>query len=150
MLTERLHVLDPLCGRGTTLNQALMYGWHAAGVDVDERDVEAYAAFLPRWLKDKRLKHTAGTSRLRRDGRTLGRRFDAELAVDKDGVGGRRHDHGERRAGRHPGDTDDLPGGERRRGRHRRAVRRAARQPVGRRRCSAARSTCSRRPCRAG
>ena len=84
MLTARLRVLDPLCGRGTTLNQALMYGWHAAGVDVDERDVEAYAAFLPRWLKDKRLKHTAGTSRLRRDGRTLGRRFDAELSIDKE------------------------------------------------------------------
>ena len=84
MLTDRLHVLDPLCGRGTTLNQVLMYGWHAAGVDVDERDVEAYAAFLPRWLKEKRLKHTAQTSRLRRDGRTLGRRFDAELAVDKE------------------------------------------------------------------
>jgi SAM-dependent methyltransferase len=87
MLTERLRVLDPLCGRGTTLNQTLMYGWHALGVDVDERDVEAYAAFLPRWLKDKRLKHTASTSRLRRDGRTLGRRFDAELAVDKEAWG---------------------------------------------------------------
>ena len=84
MLTDRLRVLDPLCGRGTTLNQALMYGWHAAGVDVDERDFDAYAAFLPRWLKDKRLKHTAGTSRLRRDGRTLGRRLDVELAVDKE------------------------------------------------------------------
>jgi SAM-dependent methyltransferase len=83
MLEDRLHVLDPLCGRGTTLNQALMYGWHAVGIDTDERDVEAYAAFLSRWLKDKRLKHTAGTSRLRRDGRTLGRRFEAEFAVDK-------------------------------------------------------------------
>src|SRR5215203_4067137 len=30
VLTERLRILDPLCGRGTTLNQALMYGWHAA------------------------------------------------------------------------------------------------------------------------
>ncbi|WP_151084634.1 TRM11 family SAM-dependent methyltransferase [Nocardioides cynanchi] len=83
-LTERLRILDPLCGRGTTLNQALMYGWHAAGVDLDERDVEAYAAFLPTWLKRKRLKHTADTSRLRRDGRTLGRRFSAELAPDKE------------------------------------------------------------------
>ena len=83
MLTDRLRVLDPLCGRGTTLNQVLMYGWHASGVDADARDVEAYAAFLSRWLKDKRLKHTAATSRLRRDGRTLGRRFDAELALDK-------------------------------------------------------------------
>ncbi len=84
VLTDRLRILDPLCGRGTTLNQALMYGWHACGVDVDERDVEAYAAFLPTWLKRKHLKHTAGTTRLRRDGRTLGRRFDAELAVDKE------------------------------------------------------------------
>ena len=85
MLTERLRILDPLCGRGTTLNQALMYGWHAIGVDVDERDVEAYAAFLPRWLKDKRLKHTASDQSgcAVTDARS-GRRFDAELRdVDK-------------------------------------------------------------------
>ena len=32
-LGERpLSILDPLCGRGTTLNLALMYGLHAAGV----------------------------------------------------------------------------------------------------------------------
>ena len=84
MLTDRLRILDPLCGRGTTLNQVLMHGWHASGVDVDAADFEAYAAFLPRWLKDKRLKHTAATARLRRDGRTLGRRFDAELATSKE------------------------------------------------------------------
>jgi SAM-dependent methyltransferase len=83
MLTDRLRVLDPLCGRGTTLNQALMYGWHASGVDVDEHDFEAYRAFLRRWLQDKRLKHRAETSKLRRDGSILGRRFEAELAVDK-------------------------------------------------------------------
>jgi SAM-dependent methyltransferase len=84
MLTDRLRVLDPLAGRGTTLNQALMYGWHAAGIDLDSGDFDTYAAFLPRWLKDKGLKHTATTARLRRDGRTLGRRFDAELAVSKE------------------------------------------------------------------
>jgi SAM-dependent methyltransferase len=83
-LSDRLRILDPLCGRGTTLNQAVMYGWHAAGVDLDERDVDAYTAFLPTWLKRKRLKHSASTSRLRRDGRTLGRRFQAELALDQE------------------------------------------------------------------
>jgi SAM-dependent methyltransferase len=84
MLTDRLRVLDPLCGRGTTLNQVLMYGWHASGVDVDSGDFDTYAAFLPRWLKDKRLKHTATTAKLRRDGRTLGRRLDVELATSKE------------------------------------------------------------------
>jgi SAM-dependent methyltransferase len=84
MLNDRLRVLDPLCGRGTTLNQALMYGWHASGLDVDERDFDAYAAFLPTWLKRKRLKHTADTTRLRREGKVLGRRFDAEIGVSKE------------------------------------------------------------------
>jgi SAM-dependent methyltransferase len=84
LLDDRLRVLDPLCGRGTTLNQVLMYGWHAAGVDTDERDFDAYAAFLPRWLKDKRLKHTATTSKLRREGRSLGRRLSVELATSKE------------------------------------------------------------------
>src|SRR3954453_11465185 len=84
MLTDRLRVLDPMSGRGTTLNQALMYGWHAAGIDVDAQDFDAYAAFLPRWLTDKRLKHTAQNARLRRDGRSLGRRLDVTFATGKD------------------------------------------------------------------
>jgi SAM-dependent methyltransferase len=88
MLTDRLRVLDPLCGRGTTVNQVLMYGWHATGVERDAHDFDAYAAFLTRWLKDKRLKHTATTAKLRRDGRTLGRRLDVELATSKEAWAG--------------------------------------------------------------
>ncbi len=57
--TRVFKVLDPLCGRGTTLNQALMYGFDAAGVELDGKDFEAYAAFIQRWVKDKRLKHQA-------------------------------------------------------------------------------------------
>jgi tRNA G10 N-methylase Trm11 len=57
--TRRFSVLDPLCGRGTTLNQALLYGFDAAGVELDRKDFDAYAAFLQRWVKDKRLKHRA-------------------------------------------------------------------------------------------
>jgi len=54
-----LSLLDPLCGRGTTLNQALSYGFHATGVEHDKKDYEAYSAFIQRWVKDKRLKHSA-------------------------------------------------------------------------------------------
>jgi SAM-dependent methyltransferase len=79
-----LHVLDPMCGRGTTLNQVLMNGWHAAGIDVDARDFDAYTAFLRSWLKLKRLKHVAETTPLRRDGAKLGRRFRAEVGVTKE------------------------------------------------------------------
>ena len=48
-----LSLLDPLCGRGTTLNQALSYGFHATGVEIDKKDFEAYALFIQRYVKDK-------------------------------------------------------------------------------------------------
>ena len=82
--TRRLAVLDPLCGRGTTLNQALMYGFDAYGADVDARDIEAYAVFIQRWLKDKRLKHQAGFFPVRRDRRVVARRLTAQFAATKD------------------------------------------------------------------
>ncbi len=82
--SRRLAVLDPLCGRGTTLNQALMYGFDAYGADIDARDVEAYAVFIQRWLKDKRLKHRADFSPVRRDRKVVARRLTAEFAATKD------------------------------------------------------------------
>lgn len=74
-----LSVLDPLCGRGTTLNQALMYGFHATGVEVDKKDFEAYALFIQRWVKDKRLKHTAVLGHVKGHPK-----LDVELGVTKE------------------------------------------------------------------
>lgn len=74
-----LSVLDPLCGRGTTLNQALMYGFHATGVEVDKKDFEAYALFIQRWVKDKRLKHSAVLGHVKGHPK-----LDLELGVTKE------------------------------------------------------------------
>ncbi len=85
MTSRPFTVLDPLAGRGTTLNQALMYGYDAAGVEVDRQDFDAYCAFLKTWLKRKRLKHHAEyDGPVRRDGKTIGRRFQVSLAAAKD------------------------------------------------------------------
>nr|WP_284291778.1 SAM-dependent methyltransferase [Luteimicrobium album] len=78
---RRLRVLDPMAGRGTTLNQALVRGWDAAGIDVDAKDVEAYAVFLRTWLKNHRLKHGASLQTQHRDGKSLGRRFAATVGA---------------------------------------------------------------------
>lgn len=69
-------VLDPVAGRGTTLNHALLRGLSCAGVERDAKAVDAYEQFLSTWLKDKRLKHKFAQSRVRRDGKVVGRRFD--------------------------------------------------------------------------
>ncbi len=84
LLTRKLAVLDPLCGRGTTLNQALMYGWDASGIDLDGKDFEAYSAFVKTWLKRKRIKHHADLGPVRRDRKLVARRLTVRLAADKD------------------------------------------------------------------
>jgi SAM-dependent methyltransferase len=85
LLERRFKVLDPLCGRGTTLNQALMYGFDAAGVDLDQKDFEAYQAFVTTWLKRKRVKHRVLESGpVRRERQVVGRRLRIELAPSKE------------------------------------------------------------------
>jgi SAM-dependent methyltransferase len=75
----RLKLLDPLCGRGTTLNQALVYGFDAAGIDADGNGMAAYATFLRTWLQRKRIKHRLEFSPVRENRRVVARRLHATL-----------------------------------------------------------------------
>ncbi|HLU45260.1 MAG TPA: SAM-dependent methyltransferase [Natronosporangium sp.] len=84
MLERRLVVLDPLCGRGTTLNQALRYGYDAIGIEIDGGHVDAYSAFLRTWLRRKRIKHTVELNPVRHHGKRVARRLTAELAPTKE------------------------------------------------------------------
>jgi hypothetical protein len=79
LLDGQLTVLDPVCGRGTTLNQALMYGYSAIGIDTDGKDFDLYSAFIRTWLKRKRVKHHAELSPVRKEKRTLARRLAVSL-----------------------------------------------------------------------
>lgn len=63
---ERLALLDPACGRGTTLNRAAVYGMDACGIELDQRDVEAYTVFLLTYLKGHRYKHKLEQAKLRK------------------------------------------------------------------------------------
>lgn len=79
---ERVRVLDPLCGRGTTLNVAVHLGLDAAGVDLDKKDVDAYLQFFTTWLKDKRAKHSSS-----RHGARTTIAFAADKNAQKAGLG---------------------------------------------------------------
>jgi hypothetical protein len=83
-LGRRLRVLDPVCGRGTSLNQGLVYGFDVDGIEMDRTAYDAYRTFFLTWLKDKRYKHQANAMPLRRDGKVAGRRVEVVFARDKD------------------------------------------------------------------
>lgn len=79
-----LRVLDPVAGRGTTLNQALAWGLSPVGVDLDVKDAGLYRAFLTTWLKQHRFKHRVDSGKLTVHRRALGARFTAEFARSKE------------------------------------------------------------------
>ena len=54
---EPLTVLDPVCGRGTTLFCALVEGYSAIGLDADRRAIEEAQTYFERFLQYHRLKH---------------------------------------------------------------------------------------------
>ena len=53
-----LSMLDPMCGRATSLFVAANYGWDALGSDVDRADLKEAELFFRRYLEYHRSKHT--------------------------------------------------------------------------------------------
>lgn len=81
---HRVQLLDPACGRGTTLNRAVVYGIDACGIEIDQHDVEHYTAFLLTWLKDKRMKHRLDQAKLRKGRATPAHRITVTYGATKD------------------------------------------------------------------
>jgi len=77
-------VLDPMCGRGTTLLTAWTLGHDAAGVERDEAAVEQLRAFLTTYLKRRKVSHRVRSDRVRRDGVVLGKRLDVTASVSRE------------------------------------------------------------------
>jgi len=55
--SDRLELLDPMCGRGTTLFVAANRGWNTTGTDVDKNDLTEAEKFLKRYFEYHRRKY---------------------------------------------------------------------------------------------
>ena len=64
---ERIELLDPMCGRGTTLFIGANRGWNTTGGDVDKNDLREAENFLKRYFEYHRMKHL-----MKRTSRTAG------------------------------------------------------------------------------
>lgn len=72
---ERLRILDPLAGGGTTLFFALAYGYDAFGIELEKHDVETTAVFVKQYLNTTHIPYKERDER----GRKAGRRFQFEI-----------------------------------------------------------------------
>lgn len=76
-----LDVLDPVCGKGTTLMEAINAGDNAFGIDVDDKALSELEAFIKRYFTYHHLKHAVNTSSLTAAGKPC-RLWQASTARD--------------------------------------------------------------------
>lgn len=73
--TERLRILDPLAGGGTTLFLALASGYDAFGIELERQDIETTAVFIKQYLHNEHIPYEELDER----GRRAGRRYQFEV-----------------------------------------------------------------------
>lgn len=57
--TSRIRLLDPVAGKGTTLYEALMRGWDAAGIEIVKSAAHDSAVYFQKYLETEKWKHKA-------------------------------------------------------------------------------------------
>src|SRR6266566_1956532 len=73
--SERLRILDPLAGGGTTLFLGLAAGYDAFGIELERQDVETTAVFTRQYLHSEHIPYKELEERRRR----AGRRYQFEI-----------------------------------------------------------------------
>ncbi|HZU03025.1 MAG TPA: hypothetical protein VFA10_25375 [Ktedonobacteraceae bacterium] len=73
--TDRLRILDPLAGGGTTLFLALALGYDAFGIELERQDVDTTAVFVRQYLEGEHIPYKEIAER----GRKAGRRYHFEI-----------------------------------------------------------------------
>lgn len=78
---QKLSLLDPLAGKGTTLFCALGYGYDSFGIERDKKEVDEAVAFAKEYFMRERMKHDLAVSSVTVNGKNAGTRHNFSTAV---------------------------------------------------------------------
>ncbi|GAA5186558.1 hypothetical protein [Ferrimonas gelatinilytica] len=77
-------LLDPMCGKGTTLYEGMMRGFDVEGIEINSKWTLEIQAYIARFLKTGRYKHKiTKEKRTGSDGKKLADLYCVETAADK-------------------------------------------------------------------
>lgn len=79
---DELTLLDPMCGRGTTLFWAMQYGMRAKGIEKDEVAIGDIIRNAKKWTKVHRLKNNIEKGTLAKDGKKPGAEY-LDMTIEK-------------------------------------------------------------------
>ena len=58
LISDRLSILDPLCGKGTSLFEGLLCSYNVFGLDIDGKMISEASGFFKKYLENARYKHS--------------------------------------------------------------------------------------------
>lgn len=82
--SKKITLLDPMCGKGTTLYEGFMRGFDVRGVEINNKWVQEIQTYVTRFLKEGKYKHKAQKSNITAPkGKKLASGFTLTAAADK-------------------------------------------------------------------
>lgn len=75
-----LKILDPMCGRGTTLYQGLIMGYNVSGIEINPKECVEIDKYMKRYLKFHKYKHDASHQTIIIDKKKKGIKYTIETA----------------------------------------------------------------------
>ncbi|WP_300348276.1 DNA methylase [Clostridium sp.] len=62
--SKKITLFDPMCGKGTTLYEGFIRGFHVKGIEINEQWVQEIQTYVVRFLKEGKYKHKAEKSKV--------------------------------------------------------------------------------------
>jgi len=61
---DKIHLLDPVSGKGTTLFEGAVYGFDVTGIEIDSKATQEASLFFKKFLETERYKHSTNTRQI--------------------------------------------------------------------------------------
>lgn len=82
--SDKITLLDPMCGKGTTLYEGFIRGFDVKGIEINKQWVQEIETYVIRFLKEGKFKHKAQKSKQSDSkGRKLADEFNLTAAAEK-------------------------------------------------------------------
>ncbi|MES7623844.1 hypothetical protein U6V23_12230, partial [Cutibacterium acnes] len=82
--SEQLTLMDPMCGKGTTLFEGLIHGLNVVGVQINAKWVQEIQTFIVKFMKNGRFKHKVSKEKRTAGGKKVADGFVVEAAANKE------------------------------------------------------------------
>lgn len=80
---DDINVMDPVCGKGTTLFESLTLGCNAFGVENNKKYVDELHNYLLRYLKEGKYKHKSQKGKATADNKNIGEIIEVNIGQTK-------------------------------------------------------------------